>query len=49
MQKLFKEEKKLTNPNLIAQSIKEITSITDKIYENIKAFDVHGKLVTIDL
>jgi len=49
MQKIVREEKKLSNPRLVGQSIKELAALTDKIYENIKAFDVNGKLATIDL
>jgi hypothetical protein len=45
----MREEKKLSNPRLVGQSIKEVTNITDKIYEYIKVFDVNGKLATIDL
>jgi hypothetical protein len=47
--KIMREEKKLTNPRLVGQSIKEVTNLTDKIYEYIKVFDVNGKLATIDL
>ena len=49
LRKLFKEEKRLVNFKLIGQAIKEVTSITDKIYDNVKIYDVTGKLVTIDL
>jgi len=45
----MREEKKLSNPRLVGQSIKEVTNITDKIYEYITVFDVNGKLATIDL
>jgi hypothetical protein len=47
--KVMREEKKLVNPRLVGQSIKEVTNLTDKIYEYIKVFDVNGKLATIDL
>jgi hypothetical protein len=49
MQKIVREEKKLSNPRLVSQQIKEVTQLTEKIYDNIKAFDVSGKLATIDL
>lgn len=49
LQKLVREEKKLVNSKLIAQSIKDVTAITDKIYENVRVYDVSGKLATIDL
>ena len=37
------------NFKLIGQAIKEVTAITDKIYDNVKVYDVSGKLATIDL
>lgn len=49
MSKIVKEEKKLSNPRLVSQQIKEVIHLTDKVYENIRAFDVNGKLATIDL
>ena len=49
MQKIVREEKKLSNPRLVSQQIKEVSQLTEKIYDNIKAFDVSGKLATIDL
>ena len=49
LSKLIKEEKRLSNFKLIGQAIKEVTTITDKIYENVKVYDVSGKLATIDL
>lgn len=49
LQKLVREERKLVNSKLIAQAIKEVTAITDKIYENVRVYDVSGKLATIDL
>jgi len=47
--KVMREEKKLANPRLVTQAIKEVTNLSDKIYEYIKVFDVNGKLATIDL
>ena len=49
LSKLLKEEKRLSNFKLIGQAIKEVTTITDKIYDNVKVYDVSGKLATIDL
>lgn len=46
---MIREEKKLVNPRLVSQAVKEVTNLTDKIYEYIKVFDVNGKLATIDL
>ena len=49
LMKVMREEKKLANPRLVTQAIKEVTNLSDKIYEYIKVFDVNGKLATIDL
>jgi hypothetical protein len=49
LQKLMREEKKLSNPRLVGQAIKEVINLTDKIYDYIKIFDVNGKLATIDI
>jgi len=49
LQKLVREERKLVNSKLISQAIKEVSAITDKIYENVRVYDVSGKLATIDL
>ena len=47
--KLIKEEKRLSNIKLISQSIKDLTMVTNKIYDHVRVYDVNGKLATIDL
>ena len=49
LQKLMREEKRLTNGRLISQCMKELCAATEKIYDNIRVYDVNGKLATIDL
>jgi hypothetical protein len=49
LKKILKEEKRLANPKLITQGLKEASHITDKIYDNVRVYDLNGKLATIDL
>lgn len=48
LQRILKEEKRLTNGRLISTTVKELNQVSDKIYDNLRAYDVNGKLVTID-
>ena len=45
----MKQEKRLVNGRLLSTTVKELNQVSDKIYENLRAYDVNGKLVTIDL
>lgn len=48
LQKLLKEEKHLNNQKLIHRALIDVLLLGDKIFENIKVYDVTGKLSTID-
>lgn len=48
LQRLLREETSLRNQRLIMSTMNQVMQTADKIFQNIKVYDVNGQMTTID-